>query len=106
MASRIDPPIGSRDVVAPQRFVPPTPRELRSRSVHRLQAGLLGLAAMMLILGLANIIMNRAKLADRRGAPMAAASLGAPQKPADPLADIGVVPAADPSSAARSAASQ
>jgi hypothetical protein len=45
--------------------------------------------------------MNRAKLANLQNAsPSAMSTFGAAQKPADPLADIGVVPAADPSAAA------
>jgi hypothetical protein len=108
MAISIDPraalPVDARQVT-PQRFAPPTARELRSHAVHRLQVGLFGLCAMLLIVGLANIIMTRAKLADRQNASptAAAASLAPVQKPADPLADIGVVPAADPSAAAGTA---
>jgi hypothetical protein len=101
MTPRTGPRVTTRQVVEPQRFVPPTSRELRSRSVHRLQVGLLGLCVMLLIVGLANIVMNRAKLANLQNAsPSAMSSFGAAQKPADPLADIGVVPAADPSAAA------
>ncbi len=85
-------------VTTPQRYVPPASRELRGQSVHRLQVGLFGLCAMLLLVGLANIIMDRAKLADVED-PMeeAIAADEPPKKPAaDPLADIGVVPAADP----------
>ena len=66
--------------------------------MHRLQIGLFGLAAMLLLVGLANIIMDRARLTDDRSAALQLAP-GAPvaDKPgSDPLADIGVVPAADP----------
>jgi hypothetical protein len=85
-------------VAAPQHYVPATARELRAQAVHRLQIGLLGLAAMLLIVGLANIIMDRAKLGNIGAAASqeaAASATGA----SDPLADIGVVPAPDPSSA-------
>lgn len=88
----------------PQHHVPPSPRELRSQTVQRLQAGLFGLATMLLLVGLANIIMDRAKLAEvdavQTSAPETSAS-GA----SDPLADIGVVPAADPSASGSGTAS-
>ena len=84
----------------PQLFVPPTVRELRAQALHRLQVGLLGLAAMLLLVGLASIIMERARMAESTmpaaGVPSAAAS----QK-SDPLADIGVIPSPE---TARSAA--
>lgn len=78
----------------PQHFVPPTARELRAQAVQRLQAGLFGLAAIVLLVGLANIINDRARLADT-AAPAAAAPAKADDR-GDPLADIGVVPAASP----------
>lgn len=83
-------------VAAPQHYVPPTARELRAQAVHRLQAGLLGLAAMLLLVALANIINDRVRRAEG-GAPSApsAQSTGNPGA-SDPLADIGVLPAADP----------
>ena len=81
----------------PQHFVPPTARELRAQAVQRLQAGLFGLAAIVLLVGLANIINDRARLADT-ATPVAAAPAKADDR-GDPLADIGVVPAAAPSAA-------
>ena len=96
-------------------FVPPTARERRAQAVHRLQFGLLGLAGMLLIVGLANIIMDRARIsADAPAASTAASATAAQVSPDagsppanDPLADIGVVPdmpAADGSAAASTAA--
>ena len=81
-------------------FVPPTVRERRAQAVHRLQVGLFGLAGMLLLVGLANIIMDRALISDNATAASSAAaataakvSPDAAQTPAnDPLADIGVVP--------------
>ena len=81
-------------------FVPPTVRERRAQAVHRLQVGLFGLAGMLLLVGLANIIMDRALISDNATAASSAASVAAArvspdavQTPAnDPLADIGVVP--------------
>lgn len=88
-------------VATPQPYVPSTARMLRAQAVHRLQVGLFGLAAMLLLVGLANIIMDRAKLAEAiDAAPEAAASMS-PRTASDPLADIGVVPAADPTAAGK-----
>jgi hypothetical protein len=79
---------------APQHFVPPSARELRAQAVQRLQAGLFGLAAIVLLVGLANIINDRARLTDP---PTSAAAASAKAEDrGDPLADIGVVPAASP----------
>ena len=79
---------------SPQHFVPPTARELRAQAVHRLQAGLFGLAAIVLVVGLANIINDRARLTDpdpaTQDAPVKA------RERTDPLAEVGVVPAASP----------
>jgi len=83
----------------PKHYTPPTARELRSQAVHRLQVGLFGLCAMLLLVGLANIIMDQAKISDSKKDPVeeVIAADEAPKKPAtDPLADIGVVPSADP----------
>lgn len=84
-----------------RRLPAPGPRELRAQAVHRLQVGLFGLCAMLLIVGLANIIMDRARMVDSTDPIHAVVAADAkPKKPAtDPLADIGVVPAADPSPA-------
>ena len=82
-------------------FVPPTVRERRAQAVHRLQVELFGLAGMLLLVGLANIIMDRAIISDNATTASSAAasavaakvSPDAAQTPAnDPLADIGVVP--------------
>lgn len=75
----------------PQIFVPPSSRELRAQAVHRLQIGLTGLATMLLLVGLANIIMDRARMADTDRAPAGIPTAEASPK-TDPLADIGVVP--------------
>lgn len=84
---------------APRHFVPPTARELRSQAVHRLQIGLFGLCAMLMIVGLANIIRDKLRLNETQDPIQQVVSVDAkPTKTAsDPLADIGVVPAADPS---------
>ncbi len=95
-----------RQSSAPQHYVAPSPRDLRAQSVHRLQVGLFGLAAMLLLVGLANIIMDRARLVDAAsGSSVAAGSARATAAPqSDPLADIGVIPAASPAESAAPAA--
>lgn len=66
----------------------------RAEAVQRLQVGLTGLAAMVLLVGLANIIQDRARVSDEGAVPEAAPTTepdaAAPQR--DPLADAGVVP--------------
>lgn len=101
MAGNVPPRIVEA-ITTPQHFSPPTARELRAQGVHRLQVGLFGLCAMLLIVGLANIIMDRARLTDSREPVEEVIAVdAAPKKPAsEPLADIGVVPAADPTPAA------
>lgn len=73
----------------------PGPRELRAQAVHRLQIGLFGLAGMLLIVSLANVIMDRAKQVERTtaGNPAVAASPSpSPGTANDPLVDMGVAP--------------
>jgi hypothetical protein len=78
---------------APIHHVPPTPRELRAQVVHRLQIGLFGLAAMLLLVGLANVILDRAYMADASAVADPDASASASTTPAnDPLVDMGVTP--------------
>lgn len=90
MAQKTQPNVG-RSVAAPQHYAPPSNRELRAQSVHRLQFGLAGLAGMLLLIALANIIMNRAQTA---GGPASEAAAAKSDSSSDPLADIGVAPAA------------
>lgn len=74
-----------------------SPRELRAQAVHRLQIGLFGLAGMLLIVALANIIMDRAQLSENAAAGTRAAINAASPSPSetaakDPLVDMGVAP--------------
>jgi hypothetical protein len=85
-------------VASPQHYVPSTAREVRAQSVHRLQIGLFGLAAMLLLVALANIIMDRARLVEEQEDPPFVAAAPPTKAARDPLADIGAMPAADPSS--------
>lgn len=86
------------DESGPVRLESPTDRELRSQAVHRLQVGLFGLGGMLLMVGLANIVMERARQSDAASAVASPAAAVAPpgdEAPAaasDPLVDMGVAP--------------
>ncbi|WP_295525416.1 hypothetical protein [Novosphingobium sp. Chol11] len=71
-----------------------TQRELRAQAVHRLQVGMFGLAGMLLLVSLANVIMDRAQSADAgllsRTNPAAISASASPAS--DPLVDMGVAP--------------
>lgn len=71
-------------------------RARRNEAVQRLQIGFFGLGAMLLIVALANIIMERAKESEAATVQSAAAPLINIPPPAtplnDPLVDAGVVP--------------
>lgn len=98
MAGLYPPPM-LEPIAAPQHYAQPSARELRSQAVHRLQVGLFGLCAMLLLVGLANIITDRVGHAPAVEEPVerVVAADAKPEKTAsDPLADIGVVPAAGP----------
>lgn len=80
------------DVLEPQF---PTARSARSQALQRIQVGASLLIGIVLIVGLANVIEERAKQSDQAVVPEAAATVApAPVQPAakDPLADAGVVP--------------
>ena len=67
----------------------------RSQAMQRLQIGLFGLAAMILLVSLANIILTNAQQNEARVVPEAAPTVAAEEEAApvsDPLADAGVVP--------------
>lgn len=66
----------------------------RSEAIQRLQVGAAGIGAMLLLVALANVIQNRARVTDELSVP-AAAPTTEPSKAApanDPLADAGIVP--------------
>ncbi|WP_305098213.1 hypothetical protein [Croceibacterium aestuarii] len=67
----------------------------RAQAAQRLQVGLFGLGGMILLIGVANIIMNQALEAEATVVPEAAATVApkeAPTSASDPLADAGVGP--------------
>lgn len=82
------------DQTAPADF-DRSPREKRAQMVQRLQVGLFGLALMLLLVGLANIIMQNARMNDAAQARVAQSTSSAGTGTSDPLADIGVVPLPD-----------
>jgi hypothetical protein len=66
----------------------------RTRTIQRLQIGVTGVALMILLVGLASIVQNRAAQTDATAVPEAAPTTeptaAAPQN--DPLVEAGVVP--------------
>ena len=80
----------------PQQELPRAPLAgTTSQSIQRLQVGLFGLAAMVLLVALANIIRNNAEQNEATVVPEAAPTVVTKQKAgvaSDPLADAGVVP--------------
>jgi hypothetical protein len=87
-------------VAFPQHYEPATARERRAQVINRLQVGLGGIAVMLLIVGLANIIMDRARLMEDGPAAASSSAVPTPSKGSDPLADIGLVPSPDPTATA------
>lgn len=83
-------PVNPPSVLA---YSPPSTRELRAQAVHRLQVGMFGLAGMLLLVSLANVIMDRAKYLDETSVNVAEPMTSASETTAnDPLVDMGVAP--------------
>ena len=67
----------------------------RAQAMQRLQVGVFGLASMILMIALANIILNQARETEAGVVPEAApttAPSGSASPASDPLADAGVAP--------------
>lgn len=66
----------------------------RAEAIQRLQVGIVGLFAMVLVMGVASAISNRAAVSEEGSVPDAAPTTEPtdPPAPSDPLADAGVVP--------------
>jgi len=81
---------------APDAATPAAPpTRWRAHAVQRVQIGLVGLAAMVLLVGLANIIISNARQNQAQVVPEAAPTVAPQQQAApvsDPLADAGVLP--------------
>lgn len=75
----------------------PAPAQ-RAHALNRLQVGGLGLGFILLVVGIANVVIDRAQEVEETAVPEAKlATPDADDTPAsDPLAEIGVVPSPEP----------
>lgn len=64
----------------------------RSEAIQRLQIGVGGLLSMVLLVGVANIVIDQARETQATTVPQAAATVEAEAPQKDPLADAGIVP--------------
>jgi len=105
-------PIDLQRPALPEQELPRAPLAgTTSQSIQRLQVGLFGLAAMVMLVTLANIIRTNADQNEATVVPEAAPTVTADQNTeaaSDPLADAGVVPEtpAEPSAEGNAAARQ
>lgn len=72
----------------------------RNEVLHRIQVGLTGLCGVVLLVGLANIVVDNIRHDDATGADLASAANvttadAVNGAPSEPLAELGVAPAAD-----------
>jgi len=72
----------------------------RQDGLHRVQIGLTGIAGVILLVGLANIVIDKARLDERSMPPPVVATVSsdggnAVAGPREPLAELGVTPSAD-----------
>lgn len=73
-------------------FMAENPR--RQEGLQRVQIGLTGLAGVVLLVGLANIVIDKARLTDPSAPPTVVPTLaGNAVAPKEPLAELGVQPA-------------
>lgn len=76
-------------------------KERRQDSLHRVQIGLTGIAGVILLVGLANIVIDKARMDERTVpppvVPTVSADNGNAVSPREPLAELGVTPSADQS---------
>ena len=89
-------PLDLQRPALPEQELPAAPLAgTNSQSIQRLQVGLFGLAAMVLLVALANIIRNNADQNEATIVPEAAPTVVVKKQAdtaSDPLADAGVVP--------------
>lgn len=73
---------------------PPPMAGTRAERIQRLQIGLFGIGAMVLLVGLADVVISRAEQTQAAAVPEAAPTVEPSETPGlrDPLADAGVVP--------------
>jgi hypothetical protein len=68
----------------------------RQEGLQRVQIGLTGVAGVVLLVGLANIVIDKARLDDLTGPPPVVPTLSANgAAPKEPLAELGVQPAVE-----------
>lgn len=70
----------------------------RKEAMQRIQTGLTGLFGIVLLIGLANIVVDNIRRDDATDAPVASNTAEADavnDAPSEPLAELGVAPAAD-----------
>lgn len=86
-------------------IVRPTREESRREAMRRIQVGAAGLGGVLLLVGLTNVLVENIRkdgiaapgaVADGSGAP---ANVAVAPPPGEPLADLGVTPASDSSTA-------
>jgi hypothetical protein len=84
---------GAADGPGSEETAPPV-GQARAEAIQRVQVGLFGIGAMVLLVGLASIIGSQADLTENSAAPEAAPTTEPTPEPsqANPLADAGVVP--------------
>lgn len=85
---------------ADSKGLPRKDEQRRQDGLHRVQIGLTGLAGVILLVGLANIIIDKARLDERSVPPpvvptVSTDSGNAVSSPREPLAELGVTPSAD-----------
>lgn len=93
-------PLDPRDLLRPRGPTnEPAPLAgTRSERIQRLQIGVFGIGAMVLLVGLADVVISRAQLTEAEAVPEAAPTVEPTETtaPRDPLADAGVVPELPP----------
>ncbi|MET0370327.1 MAG: hypothetical protein ABW039_03010 [Sphingobium sp.] len=89
-------PSDLRNAASRAEPVRPADNSRRQEGLQRIQIGLTGVAGIVLLVGLANIVIDKARLGDAAAPPPVVPTLGANAvAPKDPLAELGVQPAAD-----------
>ena len=90
-----DPADVSLSTEAAQKLAPAPLSGTRGQAIQRLQVGLFGIASMVLLVGLANIIKTNVQQSEAQVVPEAAPTTAdeeAGEPASDPLADAGIVP--------------
>ncbi|HWK42218.1 MAG TPA: hypothetical protein VNR60_09820 [Croceibacterium sp.] len=77
-----------------EELAAPSLKGTRAQAMQRLQVGLFGIASMVLLVGLANVVLTNARQNEAQVVPEAVSPAATPQGkvPSDPLAEAGIVP--------------